>query len=211
MTGYLSDIAFTPAVKAEQERLGSRDYCARLEKRGLFHREVPENIAAFIASRDSFYFGTASADGRPYIQHRGGAPGFLKLLDPVTLAFGEYRGNKQYISLGNLSENDRAFLFLIDYPTRQRIKFWGRAEVVENDPDLFARLAFPPGPHPLCRAIRFSIEAFDVNCRQHITPRYTEAQVLRSIEKMQQKIDYLERQLAAARAMGLVPPSESRE
>ncbi len=208
MRDNLSDIAFTPAVKAEQERLGSRDFCARLEKRGLFHRDVPENIAAFIASRDSFYFGTASADGRPYIQHRGGEPGFLKLLDPVTLAFAEYQGNRQYISLGNLSENDRAFLFLIDYPTRQRVKFWGRARVVEDDPDLFARLAFPPGPHPVQRAIHFSIEAFDVNCRQHITPRYTEAQVLSSLEKMQRKIDQLEAQLAEARAKGFVPSGQ---
>lgn len=169
----VSDIAFTPAVKAVQERLGSRKSYARVEDGAGWSSEVTDELAAFIAGRDSFYLGTASADGQPYIQHRGGPPGFLKVLDPGTLAIADFSGNRQYISMGNLSENDRVFLFLMDYPNRRRVKIWGRAEFVEDDADLLARVVDADyGARPE-RALVIHVEAWDVNCPQHITPRFT--------------------------------------
>ena len=136
-----SDTAFSPAVKAVQARKGSREAYAKMDGKGGWTRTITEDLARFIAERDSFYIAIASADGQPYAQHRGGAPGFLKVLDERTLAFADYRGNRQYITAGNLSENARAFLFLMDYPNRRRIKIWGRARVVDDDPELLARLA----------------------------------------------------------------------
>ena len=167
----VSDIAFTPAVKAIQARLGSRRIYAGMESRGGWAETITDDLAGFIAERDSFYLGTASADGRPYIQHRGGPRGFLKVIDHNTLGFADYRGNRQYISIGNLSENDRVFVFLMDYPNRQRIKIWGRAEVVENDADLLARLADPDYAAEPERAFLIHVEAWDANCPQHIAPR----------------------------------------
>ena len=139
----ISDIAFTPAVKAAQERLGSRRAYAKMEERGKqgpWYDTITSDLAEFVAERDSLYLGTASADGQPYIQHRGGRKGFLKVLDEHRLALVDYAGNSQYISLGNLSENNKAFLFLMDYPNRQRIKIWGTAEFVEDDRELLARV-----------------------------------------------------------------------
>ena len=163
-----SDIAFTPAVKAVQTRHGSRASYARLEERGGWSDRITPELAAFIAERDSFFLGTASADGQPYIQHRGGPKGFLRVLDERTLGFVDYRGNRQYISTGNLAENERAFLFLMDYEHQQRIKIWGRAEAIEDDAALQAKL-MPEGyaakPE---RVIRFRVEAWDANCPQHI-------------------------------------------
>jgi predicted pyridoxine 5'-phosphate oxidase superfamily flavin-nucleotide-binding protein len=130
MTVPTSDIAFTPAVKAEQARRGSRQGYARMEEKGGWRSAITPDLAEFIAERDSFYLATASADGQPYVQHRGGPPGFLRALDERTLGFADFRGNRQYISAGNLAENPRAFIFLMDYPNRRRIKLWGRAEVV---------------------------------------------------------------------------------
>lgn len=135
--------------------------------------QVTPALEAFLAERDSFYLGTASADGQPYIQHRGGPKGFLKVLDPHRLAFADYRGNRQYISVGNLTENDKAFLFLMDYPNRQRIKIWGRAEYVEGDGEVLERVTDPGYDAKPERAIVFHISAWDSNCPQHITPRYT--------------------------------------
>ena len=169
---FVSDVAFTPAVKKVQDRLGSRTSYARMEKRGWADTVTPD-LAAFLAERDSFYLGTASADGQPYIQHRGGPPGFLRVLDERTLAFADFRGNRQYISMGNLSENDRGFIFLMDYPNRRRIKIWGRLAVVEDDPTLLESLADPEYDGRPERAFVFHIEAWDTNCPQHITPRYT--------------------------------------
>jgi predicted pyridoxine 5'-phosphate oxidase superfamily flavin-nucleotide-binding protein len=168
-----SDLAFTPAVKAVQERLGSRRTYARVEQGKGWSRSVNADLAAFIAERDSLYLGTASADGQPYIQHRGGKRGFLKVLDENTLAFADFSGNRQYISMGNLSENDRAFIFLMDYPNRRRVKLWGRAEFVEDDPELLARLVDADYPAQPERALVFHVEAWDVNCPQHIKPRYS--------------------------------------
>ena len=163
-----SDFAFTPAVKAQQERLGSRRSYARWEQSRGFQREISDELADFIAERDSFYLGTASADGQPYIQHRGGPRGFFKVLDPHTLAFADFGGNRQYVSIGNLSENPRAYLFLMDYENATRIKIWGTAEFVEDDQELLESLTDASyGARPE-RAILFRVGAWDKNCRQHI-------------------------------------------
>ena len=177
MTQPVSDIAFTPAVKAAQERLGSRSGYEKMERGRGWHSTVNPSLQAFLAERDSFYLGTASADGQPYIQHRGGPKGFLKVIDERTLGFADYVGNRQYLSLGNLSENDRAFIFLMDYPNRRRIKLWGRAEVVEDDPDVLERLRDPDYEGKPERAFLFRIEGWDINCPQHITPRYTAEEI----------------------------------
>jgi len=199
-------VAFTPAVKAVQTRLGSRARNARLEARGAWHDRVTPDLAAFLATRDSFYLATASADGRPYIQHRGGPRGFLKPLDAYRLAFADFAGNRQYITLGNLSENDRVALFLMDYANRQRIKIWGRATVVEDDPDLLARLADPAyGARPQ-RAVVIAVEAWDANCPQHILRRYTEEEIAPAVAKLQARIAELEAELAAVKGAGARSP-----
>ena len=185
-----SDVAFTPAVKTIQERLGSRQSYARVEQGPGWSRTITEDLAGFIAERDSLYLGTASADGQPYIQHRGGKRGFLKVLDEQTLALADFSGNRQYISMGNLSENDRAFLFLMDYPNRRRVKIWGRAEFVEDDLDLLTRLTDADYDGRPERALVFHVEAWDVNCPQHITPRFTQ-------EELDLEIHELERRNAA--------------
>ena len=141
MTRPVSDIAFTPTVKALQAQHGSRDAYARMEQERGWQQTVTPDLEAFIAERDSFYLGTANAEGQPYIQHRGGPKGFLKVIDDRTLAFADFRGNKQYITLGTLAENDKAFIFLMDYPSRSRIKIWGRARVVEDDAELLTKLS----------------------------------------------------------------------
>jgi predicted pyridoxine 5'-phosphate oxidase superfamily flavin-nucleotide-binding protein len=163
-----SDVAFSPAVKAAQTRLGSRAAYRRMEEGDGWETTVTPELEAFIRERNSFYLGTASADGQPYIQHRGGPKGFLRVLDPRTLAFVDFAGNRQYVSLGNLAENDRAFLFLMDYARRRRIKIWGRARAVEDDPELVARLMPAGTPARPERVIVFEIAAWDVNCPKHI-------------------------------------------
>ena len=168
-----AEIMFSPSARRWQERLGSRAGYRRVEEKGGFRSEIDDDLAAFVAERDSFYLATASAAGRPYVQHRGGPKGFLKVIDERTLGFADYAGNKQYISAGHLEENDQAFLFLMDYPNRRRIKIWGRARVVEDDAALLERLADAEYGARLERAIVFTIEAWDVNCPQHVTPRYT--------------------------------------
>ena len=196
MTKYVSDIAFSPAVKAQQERLGSRAGYARMEEKGGWQDRITNDLAGFIAERDSFYLASAGADGQPYIQHRGGAKGFLKVLDENRLAFADFSGNRQYITLGNLSENPRAFIFLMDYANRRRIKIWGRAEFIEDDPALIARLADPAYGGKPERAVVFHVEAWDVNCPQHIKPRYTEDDVAAAINKLQTRIQELEAEVA---------------
>ena len=196
MREHVSDIAFTPAVKAVQERKGSRKGYARMEAKGGWQRAVTDDLAAFIAERDSFYLGTASADGQPYIQHRGGPKGFLKVVDAKTLAFADFTGNRQYITAGNLSENDKAYIFLMDYANRRRIKIWGRARVVEDDPEPLDRLVDPAYKARPERAVLFEIEAWDVNCPKHITPRYTDAEIAPVIQHLQQRIAALEAELA---------------
>ncbi len=196
MTQPTSDIAFTPAVKAWQARLGSRAGYARMAEKKDWQDTVTPELAGFLGERDSFYLATASAAGRPYIQHRGGPAGFLKVLDHKRLAFADFGGNRQYITAGNLSENDRAAIFLMDYANRQRIKLWGRARVIEDDAELLERLVEPGYKAKPERAIVFEIEAWDVNCPQHITRRYTEAQIAPAITKLQTRIAELEAEVA---------------
>ncbi len=196
MSTVISDIAFTPSVKAIQTRKGSRAGYARMEEKGGWQHTVTDDLAGFIAERDSFYLATASADGQPYVQHRGGKPGFLKVLDETTLAFADFKGNRQYISQGNLAENDKAYLFLMDYATRQRIKIWGRARIVEDDPDLLARLADADYQGKPEQAVVFEVEAWDVNCPQHIVRRYDETHVEKLIAPLKAHIEQLESQLA---------------
>ena len=192
-----SDVAFTPAVKAIQQRLGSRATYSRVEQAGGWQTKITPDLAEFIAERDSFYLGTASADGQPYIQYRGGPAGFLKVVDDGTLAFADFSGNRQYISMGNLSENDRGFIFLMDYPNRRRIKIWGRAEFVEDDAELMEQLTDPAYKARPERALVFHVEAWDVNCPQHITPRFTEEEMGPLVQKLQDRIAELESEVAA--------------
>jgi hypothetical protein len=172
-TPHRSDVAFSPSVKKAQETRGSRAGYESAMERHDWSDQVTPALADFIAERDSFYLGTASAEGQPYIQHRGGPKGFLKVLDEHRLAFADYRGNRQYVSVGNLDENDKAFLFLMDYPNRQRIKVWGRAEYVEGASEVLRQVADPEYEAKPERAVVFHIEAWDSNCPQHIRPRYT--------------------------------------
>lgn len=175
-----SDIAFTPTVKGIQAERGSRDAYARMEQRGGFRTEVTSDLVAFLATIDTAFLATATAEGQPYAQHRGGPPGFIRHLAGNTLAFADYSGNRQYITTGNLAENDRAFLFLMDYAQRRRIKLWGRAHV-SDDPGLVARL-MPDGyaARPE-QAILFDVLAWDGNCPQHI-PRKVDAARFAALE-----------------------------
>jgi predicted pyridoxine 5'-phosphate oxidase superfamily flavin-nucleotide-binding protein len=195
MRHHSSDIAFTPAVKAIQTAKGSRATYVRAERRGWRTRVTPE-LAEFLAGLDMFYLGTASAEGQPYIQYRGGPPGFLRALDDRTLGFADFGGNRQYITLGNLSENPRAFIFLMDYANQERVKLWGTARVVEADVELLERLRAPEYPGKVERAILFTVEAWDINCPQHIHRRFSERQVEQVIEDLRDRIADLERQLA---------------
>ena len=192
MTSVPSDIAFTPTVKAIQSAKGSRESYARMEQRGGWKTRVTEQLSSFIAERDMFYLGTANAKGQPYIQYRGGPQGFLKVLDDRTLAFADFAGNQQYITIGNLAENAQAFIFLMDYANRKRMKLWGRARVVENDHSLLEKLQDEQYPARVERAIVFEIEAWDVNCPQHIHVRYAENKITPVVEALQARIEELE-------------------
>jgi uncharacterized protein len=196
---YPSDVAFTPAVKAIQSRKGSRRSYARMEETRGWQTDIDENLTAFIAQQTSFFLATANAEGQPYIQHRGGPAGFLRVLDPHTLAFADFRGNRQYISLGNLAENPKVHLFLIDYAHRQRVKIWGEARVVEDDPALLASLT-PSGydAHPE-QAIVITVHAWDVNCPQHIPVRLDAADVERALAQRDERIAALEAEVARLR------------
>ena len=192
---YPSDIAFTPTVKAIQQRKGSRTSYERMEAGRGWSTAITPDLADFIAAQTSVFFGTASADGQPYIQHRGGPPGFLRVLDERTIAFADYRGNRQYISQGNLADNPQAFLFLIDYAHRQRIKIWGEARVVEDDPQLVQSL-MPEGykARPE-QAFILTVTAWDSNCPQHIPQRFEAADVAAALAERDRRIEELTRQL----------------
>jgi len=170
-----SNVVFSAAAKAVQARRGSRAAYAKVEARGGFESRVTPELAEFIAARDSFFLATASADGQPYVQHRGGPPGFLHVLDEQTLAFADFRGNRQYITLGNLSENERAFVFLIDWAEQRRIKLWCRGRVVEDDPGLLTRLSDPDYEGRPEQAIVLTVLAWNENCSQHL-PRLLPAE-----------------------------------
>jgi predicted pyridoxine 5'-phosphate oxidase superfamily flavin-nucleotide-binding protein len=190
----ISDIAFTPAVKLAQEQRGSRNNYQRTEQRGGWQHELTLELAAFISERDSFYLGTASADGQPYIQHRGGAKGFLKVVDEKTLGFADFIGNAQYISVGNLDENNKAFIFLMDYPNRRRIKIWGTSEIVEGNDTLLQKLTDDDYKGKPQRSFLFHIEAWDANCPQHILPRWTEDEIAPLVESLKTRVEELERE-----------------
>lgn len=190
-----SDVAFTPAVKAIQSRKGSRSAYARMESQGGWATAIPDELAAFITAQTSVFLATANAEGQPYIQHRGGPPGFLQVLDERTIAFADFVGNKQYISSGNLAENPRAHLFLIDYTTRQRIKFWGTARVIEDDPELIARLMPAHYKARSEQAIVFSVATWDANCPQHIPQRLEAGDVARALQNRDARIAELEAEI----------------
>ena len=199
MTPNNSDLVFPAAVRRAQAERGSAKAYARKIEHG-FPNTVPPELAAFLAEQDTAFLATASAEGQPYIQHRGGPKGFIKVVDERTLGFADYRGNKQYITLGNLSENDRAYLFLLDFANKQRVKVWGRARVVENDPALMEKLVDPAYRARPERAILFTIEAWDTNCSQHITERYTQGEVALAVAGLRERILALEAENAALRA-----------
>jgi predicted pyridoxine 5'-phosphate oxidase superfamily flavin-nucleotide-binding protein len=201
---YASDVAFTPAVKAIQTRKGSRHGYARMEQAGGWQVAISDELADFIAAQTSIYLATANADGQPYIQHRGGPAGFIQVLDAHTLAFVDYAGNKQYISAGNLSENPKAHMFLMDYAHRQRIKIWGEARVVEGDEALIARL-MPPGykARPE-QVILFTVTAWDANCPQHIPVRFEAADVTAALDARDARIKALELEVQQLRAQKTV-------
>ena len=188
----VSDIAFTSSVKAVQERLGSRKGYASMEQSGDWDDRVTPELATFIGERDTMFIATTNADGQPYIQHRGGPPGFLKVLDEHTLGFADFSGNRQYITVGNLDDNPKAFIFLIDFANRRRVKIWGRAEVVENNDELREKLHDPNYGSEPERMFLFHIDAWDVNCPKHIKPRFTEEEVGESIQALRDRIAQLE-------------------
>ena len=198
----ISEIAFTAKVKAAQEKRGSRASYANLEQRGdpgPWSDVVTPELAEFIGERDSLYLGTASEDGQPYIQYRGGPKGFLKVLDDHTLALADFSGNAQYISLGNLSENNKAFIFLMDYPNRRRVKIWGSAEFFEDDPELLQSLVDIDYRSRPERVLRFHVKAWSPNCPQHITQRFTVDEMAPKIKKLERCIIDLEETNASLR------------
>jgi predicted pyridoxine 5'-phosphate oxidase superfamily flavin-nucleotide-binding protein len=193
------DVVFPPAAQRAQAERGSAAAYAGRKDEGFPDRMTPE-LAAFIAEQDTAFLGTASAQGAPYIQHRGGPKGFIKVVDEKTLGFADYRGNRQYITLGNLSENDRAFLFLIDFSRRQRIKLWGRARVVEDDQALVEKLfdhGYKARPE---RVILFTIDAWNANCSQHITARLSEGEIEGVFTTVQERISALQAENARLQA-----------
>jgi predicted pyridoxine 5'-phosphate oxidase superfamily flavin-nucleotide-binding protein len=200
-----TDVAFTPAVKAVQERRGSRAAYARKEEKGGFATAIDAKLAAFIAYTRSFYFATANRDGQPYVQHRGGPKGFLRVLDPATLAFADFSGNRQYITTGNLADNPRAMIFIMDYASRTRVKIWGTARVIEDDPQLIAKL-FPEGYKARAeQAVVFAISAIDINCPQHIPQMFFAEDVAEAIAERDRRISALEAEIARLRAAPASP------
>lgn len=203
---YSSDVAFTPAVKAIQTRKGSRGGYAHMEEdRGGFRTEIDQGLAAFIGEQTSFFLATATADGQPYIQHRGGPAGFIKILDKTTLAFADYKGNRQYITQGNLTENPKAYIFLIDYVNRRRIKIWGEARVVEDDPALTEALMPKDYKARPEQTIIFKIKAWDSNCPQHIPMKFDAADVAAAVAARDERIAELEAEVALLKSR--LPPS----
>lgn len=202
MTHRFLEIAATPSVKAAQAVNGSRDAYARMESGPVTHDTLGPGEAAFIAARDSFYMATISETGWPYVQHRGGPPGFVKVLGEHQLGLADYRGNRQYTSLGNLAGDDRIAIILMDYPNRRRLKLLGRMRPVSliDDPELASRLAVDGYGAVTERGFLIHVEAFDWNCPQHITRRYTEAEVATVIATLDERVARLESENAQLRA-----------
>lgn len=204
-----SDIAFTASVKAMQARRGSREAYARMEARGGFQKKLTPDLIAFLTEVDTAYLATANAAGQPYVQHRGGPKGFICALDETTLGFADYAGNRQYITLGNLAENDQAFLFLMDYAHRRRIKIWGGARIVEADPELISRLMPKGYPARAERAVLFEVKAWDVNCPRHIPQKFDAAEVVEVVAKLRSRIETLEAENDKLRAATHVSSEDS--
>jgi predicted pyridoxine 5'-phosphate oxidase superfamily flavin-nucleotide-binding protein len=196
-TIYSSDVAFTGSVKALQTKKGSRRSYARMEENGSWATTITPDLATFIAAQTSVFLATANSDGQPYIQHRGGPAGFLRVLDDRSIAFVDYAGNRQYITSGNLVDNPKAYLFLIDYAHRRRIKIWGTARVVEGDDELIAKL-MPEGYKARAeQVVLFTIAAWDSNCPQHIPQRFEAADVAGTLAARDARIETLEAELRA--------------
>ena len=197
---FSSDVAFTPTVKGIQARKGSREGYARVEANGGWRTEIDDRLAGFLAETNSFYMATATRDGQPYIQHRGGPKGFVKVLDKNTIAFADYAGNQQYLSQGNLSENPKAHIFIMDYAHRRRVKIWGEARVIEDDPALLESL-MPKGYRARPeQAILFRIAAWDTNCPQHIPQKFDAADVQQAMTEAGTRIAELEAEVARLKA-----------
>jgi predicted pyridoxine 5'-phosphate oxidase superfamily flavin-nucleotide-binding protein len=193
--GHSSDVAFTASVKAVQTRKGSRRAYERMEQRGSWSTRVTPDLARFIQAQTSVFLATASKDGQPYIQHRGGPSGFLRVLDDKTIGFADYAGNRQYITQGNLADNGKAHLFLIDYAQRRRVKIWGTARIVEGDVQLVTKLMPKRYQARAEQAIVFTVSAWDANCPQHIPRRFEEAEVRSLLAQRDQRIEALEAEL----------------
>ena len=200
MARNFGSLVFTPLVKALQEKYGSRRQYARMEASVTSPARMGSDESAFIAERDSFYIATVGASGWPYVQHRGGPKGFLKVIDYRTIGFADYRGNKQFITTGNLGSDNRAALIMVDYPGQARLKILGHAEVFEGPGDWTNRLRVAGDGSPVERAYVIHVEAFDWNCPQHITPRFTEEQIREALAPFEQRQDELERENEQLRA-----------
>ena len=200
-----AQVIFPPSARAAQQRLGSRELQQRRERAGGFQNRVNERLIAFLARVDSFFIATSTTDGQPYIQHRGGPKGFLKALGPSTLGFADFAGNRQYITVGRLSENSAVCLFLIDYAEPVRIKVWGRASVVDSDETLLARVSDPWYPARIERAVLIQIDAWNINCRQHIPRKIAAEEVARAIEKLELRVGALEAENAALKRQLTIP------
>lgn len=199
-TAYASDVAFTRSVKALQARKGSRKAYARMEENGSWATAISPDLAAFVSAQTSVFLATANGDGQPYIQHRGGPPGFLRVLDDKTIAFVDYIGNRQYITAGNLADNPRAYLFLVDYVNRRRIKIWGTARIVEGDADLSSKLMpvdYKARPELV---VLFTVSAWDANCPQNIPQRFEAADVAAALGERDARIARLESEILALKA-----------
>jgi len=190
-----SDVAFTPSVKTIQTRKGSRQSYKRMEQQGGWQTEITEDLAAFIAEQRSFFLATVSSDGAPYIQHRGGPPGFLQVIGPSTLGFADFKGNRQFITQGNLADNAKAHIFLIDYANRQRVKIWGEARIVEDNEQLIEQFMPQAYKARAEQAIVFEVSAWDANCPQHIPVRYEAEDVERALAERDARIAELEAEL----------------
>jgi uncharacterized protein len=200
-----SDVAFTPTVKAIQTRKGSRRAYEHVERNGGWETEITDDLAAFIFEQTSIFFATANVSGQPYIQHRGGPPGFIRILDRKTLAFADFSGNRQYITVGNLTDNPKAYIFLIDYVHRRRVKIWGTARVIEDDPELLRQLMPEDYKARPEQAIVFTIEAWSANCPQHIPQRFDAADVAAVVAARDARIAALEAELAALKGKPSTP------
>lgn len=196
-TNKISEVAFSPTVREVQTRKGSRDRYAKVDESGSWTGSLNPQMIDFISKQRSFFISSVSADGQPYIQHRGGPPGFLKALNHNTLAFADFRGNQQFITQGNLEDNSKSFIFLMDYETRQRLKLWGNARVIEDDKTLVSSLMPDDYEAQSEQAIIFEISLWNMNCRQHIPQRYEAADVTAALETQDQRIAELEAELAS--------------